>query len=244
MPVAQRRTRTKGGRQSGDLAGYLQQSQRPLVILTFLLPFVILHELGSRYYGTEVAASTLLRLAASYLGVYGRPVPAILLVLTLLSWHLVKRDSWSLRTRTLGLMAGESFLFALPIFAISLICQQFLPLAPMRSQPLGAMWSLSLGAGVYEELVFRLYLCAVLAVVAQHALRLRGVGKTIFVVVSSSVLFSLYHYLDHEQFSLFTFVFRGLAGAYFAGLISARGFGITAGSHAFYDLIVVTIARS
>lgn len=244
MAVVQRKTPVKAGRRSANLAGYLQQSQRPLTILAFLLPFVVLHELGARYYGTGVAAASLLRLAASYLGVYGSTIPAILLVLTLLSWHLIRRDGWEVKSRNLAMMAGESFLFALPIFAISLICQQFLPLATGMRPPLGAMWSLSLGAGVYEELLFRLYLCAVLGVLAEHALRLKGTALTVFVVAASSVLFSLYHYLDHEQFALFTFVFRSLAGAYFAGLIAARGFGITAGAHAFYDLIVVTLARS
>lgn len=239
MAVIQRKSA-----KSAPLGGYLQQSQRPVVILAFLLPFIVLSELGARFYGTEVAASTILRVVASYLGIYGRTIPAILLILTLVAWHFARRDNWRVQIGTLGLMACESFVFALPIFAISLLCQQFLPLAPLTRQPLGALWSLSLGAGIYEELVFRLYLYAVLAFIAAWLLGMKDPVKTVAVVAASSVLFSLYHYLNREEFALFTFVFRGLAGAYFAGLVATRGFGITAGAHAFYDLIVVTIAST
>jgi hypothetical protein len=37
---------------------------------------------------------------------------------------------------------------------------------------------------------------------------------------------------------LFSFVFRATAGVFFAGLFVVRGFGITVGSHAAYDLLV------
>jgi len=221
---------------------YVAESCRPIVILVFLLPMVLLHELGARYYGTEVGASSILRSVVGLLGFYGRSVPALLLVLTLLIWHLVLRDRWSFKGKTLPLMAGESLLFALPIFGISVICQQFLPLAtPLQQQPLGALWALSLGAGVYEELVFRLYLCGILVIIARFVFGLSPIKSIILAVICSSVLFSLYHYLGYERFDLFSFVFRALAGAYFATLLSLRGFGITAGAHAAYDVIVVTL---
>ncbi len=236
-------TRTKSG---GGVVGkgYLAESTRPLVILAFLTPFVILHELGSRLYHTEVAAFTILRMLSAYLGVYGRGVPPLLLVLTLLAWHLWRRDRWRIDAGALPLMAGESLLFSLPIFGISVLCRQLLPLVAVSKPSLGAMWALSLGAGVYEELVFRLYLCALLTVVAQHVFALKGTACTITVVIACSVLFSLYHYLGQEGFTLYTFLFRAAAGAYFAALLAARGYGITAGAHAFYDVIAVSLSRS
>jgi membrane protease YdiL (CAAX protease family) len=60
-------------------------------------------------------------------------------------------------------------------------------------------------------------------------------------VVSSSLLFSLYHYLGHEQFDLRTFAFRTAAGAYFGAVFIFRGFGITAGTHAAYDIYIVAL---
>jgi len=64
--------------------------------------------------------------------------------------------------------------------------------------------------------------------------------------VASSLLFSAAHY-DFltplgEPFSIFSFVFRFIAGVVFALLFVKRGFGIAAGAHALYDLM--TIASS
>jgi membrane protease YdiL (CAAX protease family) len=172
-------------------------------------------------------------------------VPAVLVILTLLLWHLFARESWRVRLNTLITMAAESFIWALPIFGISFICQQFLPLTTTISkQGLLSLWSLSLGAGVYEELLFRLYLCGSIYLIGRHLFSAKPMTATIVAVLTSAVLFSLYHYLGNERFTLFSFVFRTLAGIYFAGLFSARGFGVTAGAHAFYDVIVVTLARS
>lgn len=238
-------TKSRSTRCSTGIAiqnGYLQQSQRPIVILAFLLPFMALHELGARLFQVEVGASSLMRRAVAMCGIYGRIVPALLCIGTLLLWHLVRRDRWGLAPKTLLVMAAEGFLFALPIFGISFICQHFLPLlTPLSSYGLAAKWSLSFGAGVYEELLFRLYICGGIYLVAAHIFAAKPRTSTIIAVAGSSVLFSLYHYIGPARFDGFTFVFRTLAGAYFAVLFSLRGFGITAGAHAFYDVIVVTL---
>ena len=59
-------------------------------------------------------------------------------------------------------------------------------------------------------------------------------------VVSTSLLFSLAHHVGPtgEALRLFPFTFRTLAGLFFAGLFVVRGFGITVGTHAAYDLLV------
>jgi hypothetical protein len=106
-----------------------------------------------------------------------------------------------------------------------------------------------IGAGIYEELVFRLILIIVLMMLFQDAL---GLGRKISIILSvliSAALFSAYHhivYLDGQfvQSSPFNwpeFGFRTIAGIYFAVLFAIRGFGITAGAHAFYDIIAVSI---
>ena len=227
-----------GGR---TLDAYLQQSQRPLVILAFLMPFVLLYEMGARFYRVDVVAYRLIRELPAWFGIYGRGVPAALLVLTLLIWHLTIRDRWHVQLRTLMWMLVESALLALPVLAIAILCHRYIPAAASSHRPAAALWSISLGAGIYEELMFRFYGCGLLRLVAEKSLGLRGLACTITVVVISSVLFSLYHYLG-ESFSSFTFAFRTLAGAYFAAVFFQRGLGITAGSHAVYDLIVVTLA--
>jgi membrane protease YdiL (CAAX protease family) len=58
-------------------------------------------------------------------------------------------------------------------------------------------------------------------------------------VIASSVLFAVYHYWGTEAFAWRSMVFRTAAGAYFAILFLTRGFGVTAGSHAAYDILIV-----
>ena len=77
-----------GGGRGRELDAYLQQSQRPLVILAYLMPFVLLYEMGARFYRVDVVAYSLFRELPAWFGIYGRGVPAALLILTLLIWHL------------------------------------------------------------------------------------------------------------------------------------------------------------
>lgn len=107
----------------------------------------------------------------------------------------------------------------------------------------------SIGAGIYEELVFRLVLIILLMLLFQDLLHFKHGTSIVLSVVISAVLFSAHHhifFLDGrfeigETFSVARFVFRALAGIYFAVLFAVRGFGITAGSHAFYDIIAALL---
>lgn len=105
------------------------------------------------------------------------------------------------------------------------------------------------GAGIYEELVFRLILICVLMMVLQDVLRFSRIRAVILSVLVSAALFSAHHHLDlvsgrlneHDVFDWAKFTFRTIAGVYFAVLFAIRGFGITAGTHAFYDIIATCL---
>jgi hypothetical protein len=96
----------------------------------------------------------------------------------------------------------------------------------------------SVGAGIYEELVFRLILICALMVLFQDLFALDQKNAIILSVLISSALFSAHHHLaPGAAFSWSQYIFRTMAGVYFAVLFAVRGFGITAGTHAFYDII-------
>jgi hypothetical protein len=106
-----------------------------------------------------------------------------------------------------------------------------------------------IGAGIYEELVFRLVLICILMLLFQDALKLSHANAIVLSVLISAALFSAHHHIDFftgrlnsvDPFNLTKFVFRTIAGIYFAALFAVRGFGITAGTHAFYNIIAVSI---
>ena len=105
------------------------------------------------------------------------------------------------------------------------------------------------GAGIYEELLFRLILICALLLLFQDVLGW-GKGNSItLAVLVSAALFGAHHHIDllsgrvnqQDAFDWAKFAFRTMAGVYFAVLFAVRGFGITAGTHAFYDIIATLI---
>jgi hypothetical protein len=107
----------------------------------------------------------------------------------------------------------------------------------------------SIGAGIYEELIFRLILICVLMALFQNILRFNHKNSILLSVLISAALFSAHHHIDFFSGQLYQrapfnwpeFGFRTIAGIYFALLFAIRGFGITAGTHAFYDIIATII---
>lgn len=105
------------------------------------------------------------------------------------------------------------------------------------------------GAGIYEELVFRLILICALIVLFQDLIGMSHQNAIVLSVMISAALFSAHHHIvwvdgrlgRSAPFHWTEFGFRTIAGVYFAILFAFRGFGITAGTHAFYDIIATLV---
>jgi membrane protease YdiL (CAAX protease family) len=101
---------------------------------------------------------------------------------------------------------------------------------------------LSVGAGIYEELVFRLAAFTLLTILLVDVLQMKRGWAVLLMVVVSAVLFAKYHYQDGgETFAWQTFAFRTGAGIYFGALFCRRGFGVTCGAHSAYDIMAVLL---
>ena len=246
----------RASRAAGDagvlsaLQKYFQQSELPLVSLSFLLPMIVLYEIGTYYFAsdwarhteTRVLAFNLLRQFLAMFGATGRYLPCFAVCFILLSWHIARRDRWQLQVGTNFLMCIESALLALPILAIGSIVGHYLPLyAPGHSLKGGLV--LALGAGIYEELVFRLIAFTLLNILLVDMLKIEKKWAYLLIVVGSSILFALYHYWSPQSapFRWSDCIFRTICGGYFGVLFMSRGFGITAGTHAVYDIYFFTV---
>lgn len=102
---------------------------------------------------------------------------------------------------------------------------------------------LSLGAGVYEELLFRLILLSALTAFFGRVLRLSRAVSVVGAFVVSSLLFSLAHHVGPygEPLRLDAFTYRFLAGLIFACLFRFRGLAIAVYTHALYDIYVMVL---
>jgi membrane protease YdiL (CAAX protease family) len=96
----------------------------------------------------------------------------------------------------------------------------------------------SLGAGIYEEFVFRVLLLAGLIFLLHNLLRLQQRVAYGVAAILGAALFSAFHYIGPfgDPLQLSSFVFRFIAGLILTALYYARGYGITAYTHSLYDL--------
>ena len=114
------------------------------------------------------------------------------------------------------------------------------PLAALDRGGIVQGLALSLGAGLFEELFFRVVLLN--ALLAGFRAVLPGWIGTSISIVLAAFLFSLAHYVGSlgDDFELYGFLYRWFAGLIFTVLYYLRGFAITAYAHAIYDILVVT----
>ena len=244
----------------GDAArspGYWEVSRTPLTSLLFTLPLVLAYEGGVLLLGRgspRNGADVWLRHLLDGLGFGEYFLLPVLTVAGLLVWQFLSQDRWDTSPRVLPAMAAECVLWAVVLVGVGRLQQSLWPLPPARLewdtlrlpadaafgwQPLLARLIGYCGAGLYEEVLFRLlmlpvgvWLCARLGCSTPAA--------AAWAILLSSLLFSGAHYVGPlgDAFSLYSFTFRTVAGMLFAVLFLARGFGIAAGTHFFYDLLV------
>lgn len=95
------------------------------------------------------------------------------------------------------------------------------------------------GAGIYEEVLFRLFVITGLAAMLKWAF-VPGWMATLLAGIGSALLFAAAHHLGPygEPMDATRFLYRTTAGLYFAILFWFRGFGVAVGSHALYDVLV------
>jgi membrane protease YdiL (CAAX protease family) len=234
---------------------YWQQSRRPLTCLAFVAPLLILYEGGVLWLGPQAmrnGADVWLRQLLDVLGFGQYFLLPLLTVGILLGWHYTTAQPWRVVPGVLYAMFAECLLLGLALLVIARLQGAFLSMllpaqpdwpvsASIFTGPLNVAGKLVsfFGAGIYEEVLFRLMLLPL----AAWGLKLCGLTprqSLVGAVLATSLLFSAAHYIGPlgQPLELSTFLFRFVAGGFFAVLFVYRGFGIAAGSHAFYDILV------
>lgn len=234
---------------------YWTESRRPLTSLVFIAPLLVIYEGGILALGPVAVRNGVdvwLRYLLEGVGFGQYFLLPGLTVCILLAWHHMSRQPWRLSGTTLYGMAVESVALAV---CLRLIWEAQVAVA----QALAASWGtcgasstatlsiasfsqkliVYLGAGIYEELLFRLILLSGMVGLLQWMGTGRKVG-TVVAAILISLGFAAAHYVGPygEAWDGFSFLFRFLAGIFFSVLFLLRGFGIAAGTHAGYDILV------
>ena len=100
---------------------------------------------------------------------------------------------------------------------------------------------LAIGAGIYEEFVFRVILISGFAYVLGLILKWGNIGKNVGSVFLAAALFSVFHFAGPygEDPTWYLFFIRIIAGIFLGTIYIFRGFGIAAYTHTIYDLFVL-----
>jgi hypothetical protein len=231
---------------------YLAATRHPWPCLLFLLPLLAAYEGGVLWLGgahpelLRNGVDAWLRWGLECFGLsqlYGAPA-LVLGVLLFWSWTDWDDRPYDLSGVWLG-MAIESVVFALGLWGLNRGLEPLLHrlgVVLSSAAPAGSAAArvvTYVGAGVYEEVLFRLVLFAGLVGVLQH---LGAADLPAFLLAAglSAGLFALAHHVGPygEPFDGLVFLFRALAGLYFALLFQVRGFGVAVGAHACYDVLV------
>ena len=243
------------------LRGYWSKTSAPRYSLIFALPLFLLYEvLAAAYAGApgvqsvRNAADVLLK-TPFFLFTGTRGSLAFFATVIAVAVFLVGRDIAKSKDRPKPkwflFMLGESAILALLLgLVVGMLTQRLLdglmvvaPQAtPLEAMPAGMRLMLSLGAGLYEELLFRVILVGGLA----FGLRWLGFGTALGGVIATVVgalIFSAFHYVGEygDPLELASFTYRAIAGLVFSAMYLTRGFGITAWTHALYDVYVIVL---
>lgn len=156
-----------------------------------------------------------------------------------------KRDI-PLRPAFFGGVILESMLYAVVVafivsVSVSLLLAMVQDGGTVRDLPIATQLSLSLGAGLYEELVFRVILVGGLAFLLGQVTSRKEISYVVAAVVGA-FLFSAVHYIGPfgDPLQVGSFLFRFLFGLAMNVIFLLRGFGVAAWTHAIYDVFVVT----
>jgi hypothetical protein len=236
------------------MSGYWRLSRSPRYSLLFALPLLLFYETlafvlsHDSLTGVRNGADVLLKSVFVWLG--GR-LGLIGFGLLLIGGGaiLVRRDrsSGKLRPGLFLVMTAESILYAGLFGAVTSMLTGWLlgglvhlAAAPMATLDLPTQLMVSLGAGIYEELLFRVLIVGAPAWLAKRLFGWGPVAAGLFATVVGALVFSFFHYVGPygDELRLGSFAFRAVAGVLFSGLYLTRGFGITAWTHALYDVLV------
>lgn len=229
---------------------YADTSRGLWVSFLFILPIMGLYEFALMASGSDLnnAVNSALKVPFRILGAKGLLWFNLMLIPAFL-WVGCRheREGGEVGMRLFLLMLGESICWGIMLSALTLLPLKMVwpnSLSPpiCRLELLGII--LSVGAGVYEELLFRHLLAGEVYRYLVYNRGWTGARETLAVVlvlVGSSALFSGMHYWGPygDTLSLTSFLFRFGAGMALCIIYFTRGLGIAVYAHATYDVLLV-----
>jgi hypothetical protein len=216
-----------------------------LIVVGVLLLFFHVGFLICRPPVSLLATKHLTHLLAFLGGTAQSVLAAAAIAFILLGQQLVAKPRfWQIYPDVLLGMVVEGILWMLPLLAVGSLAQRMLLEAGTYTDPtIMQRVVASVGAGIYEEFLFRLIgiglLCVPLIDMANISKRTAAAAA----IAITAIAFSLYHpqTLSGENFHVGSFIYFAVAGAYLGFVYVLRGFGVVVVTHATFNIMVLTV---
>ena len=230
---------------------YYEATKNIFYSLVFILPMLFLYELmcllhhAGEHIEIRNGADVFIRQLFIVFGAYSESIYGLILFIILLIILYLNRsvmENERVKLSFLFYMLIESIFWSFG-FIILMATSENILLSIIEPNLIAEKFYLAIGAGIWEEFLFRVI---VIGLVSSFMIKIIGYGdlfSSSVAVLFSALLFSLFHYLGPlgENFVYKSFHLRTLAGLFLGTLYIFRGLGITAYTHIFYDMIIISL---
>jgi len=230
------------------MSNYWRYSRSTYYSAVAALPLLVIYEIlivlsQSRYWGIRNAADVWIRTFLMAFDLQAQHITFVLIGISLALIPIAKSRARGIKLKAnyFALMFAECLAFSL---VLGVVLQSILRLGGLSSGGPGSglmqNLALSVGAGLFEEIIFRVILLNLLFLLLSPLFKKKVVAGVVSILLAS-FLFSLSHYVGTmaDTWQLYSFMFRWAAGLLFTVLYFVRGFAITAYTHALYDIWVL-----
>ena len=245
---------------------YFAVTRGPWYSFVFVLPILIAYEVliwgthSDTINGADAIMSAALAPLLNLLGVPSREIALCVIVfiggIVCFLEHRARyagRDDGKLNRRYFAYMIAESAVYALCFGSVVTSLTHMMTgfggglslgyALQVATGPEGGpkqSLGMCLGAGIYEELFFRVLLMGGFVAIARR-LHAGPVLAWLAGAVFSAVIFSAFHYIGSAayDFTWASFMFRFGSGIVLAAIYGVRGFGVAVWTHALYDTFLM-----
>ena len=227
---------------------YFIQTRSSFYSFLFTIPLFFIYEVGILFLSKDDilvvrnGADFLMRSILESFGIFGLyGLGAIFLIGFIITYIYFFNDksNKSIRADYLFIMIFESVCWALILYF--LLSKFMLVLMNPIGKTITQQVTLAVGAGIYEEFLFRVMLISGLTGIIGFVFLWSEKARKAAALIIAAGIFSAFHFMGDygDYFSMELFLLRFFAGIVLGVLYIYRGFGITAYAHSIYDLIVL-----
>ncbi len=230
---------------------YFRETRTLLYSYLICIPLLLLYEIlilisqPETEYLVRISVDAWFKAIFSVLGLHALSITFLIAALVgiVILWRDRNRLK-SVKKHYFFLMLVEALFYAVLLAVLITTLLQSILMAtastPLADLPKLQLFALSLGAGLYEELFFRVILVGALLWAFQKMTEKNWIAYGAAVIIAA-LCFSAVHYTGEfgDPFTMGSFLFRFLFGLALNLIYVIRGFGMAAWTHAIYDILVI-----